>query len=272
MSGLMFTIGEVARLAGVTPKTLRHYHHIGLLNEPVRDTNNYRLYSITQLEKVQHIIKLKQFGLSLKQIKTIFEADNPNDLIERVLRQHQRRIHNEIDALQNQLDSIETYLISDDDILNPTQETAPDVSSMTILSDVIKSQATGLSDILIAFEEDALIKMDRYEWSNGYEEFWYQAGKHFTKNLIANERLYIFWVERYLALEGMNADDLQGRAWLQEIRHSHENRLLAQAFIPPVSSVLPEKDQDQITKLLPLLLYEQGSVLQKEFLRALLGM
>ena len=99
MPSLIFTIGEVAQLAGVTPKTLRHYHQIGLLPEPARDANNYRVYSIDQLEKVQLILRLKDIGLSLKRIKSIFEANDPDTLMRTVLHQHERRITNEISEL-----------------------------------------------------------------------------------------------------------------------------------------------------------------------------
>jgi len=37
-------IGEVAKLLGITPKTIRHYHKVGLLTEPQRTESGYRLY------------------------------------------------------------------------------------------------------------------------------------------------------------------------------------------------------------------------------------
>lgn len=37
-------IGEFAELVGVTTRTVRHYHHIGLLPEPDRSANGYRIY------------------------------------------------------------------------------------------------------------------------------------------------------------------------------------------------------------------------------------
>lgn len=39
-------IGEIAALIGVTPRAVRHYHHLGLLPEPVRRSNGYREYGI----------------------------------------------------------------------------------------------------------------------------------------------------------------------------------------------------------------------------------
>ena len=37
---------EIAALAGVSIRTLRHYHQIGLLPEPPRQNNGYRAYSV----------------------------------------------------------------------------------------------------------------------------------------------------------------------------------------------------------------------------------
>jgi len=39
-------IGELAAIAGVTTRTVRHYHRIGLLPEPERQSNGYREYSL----------------------------------------------------------------------------------------------------------------------------------------------------------------------------------------------------------------------------------
>ncbi|MGY2061630.1 MerR family DNA-binding transcriptional regulator, partial [Nocardia gipuzkoensis] len=40
----MLTIGQLATAAGVTVRTVRHYHHVGLLPEPERDASGYRRY------------------------------------------------------------------------------------------------------------------------------------------------------------------------------------------------------------------------------------
>lgn len=42
-------IGEVARLVGVSTKTIRYYHQIGLLTEPARTESGYRLYDAGHL-------------------------------------------------------------------------------------------------------------------------------------------------------------------------------------------------------------------------------
>src|SRR4028119_585788 len=61
-------IGEVARLVGVTPKTVRHYEKIGLLPAAERSESGYRLYSANDL-----------LGLSLRQVRSVL-GEGESDL------------------------------------------------------------------------------------------------------------------------------------------------------------------------------------------------
>lgn len=59
---------ELAHLAGVSVRTLRHYHAIGLLPEPPRRGNGYRAYDATHLLRLLRIRQLASLGFSLDQI------------------------------------------------------------------------------------------------------------------------------------------------------------------------------------------------------------
>ncbi|MCB0975058.1 MAG: MerR family DNA-binding transcriptional regulator [Actinobacteria bacterium] len=60
----MYSIGDMARLAGVTPRTLRHYHDLGVLvPADVNDTTGYRRYDVTQLANLFQLLALKAAGL-----------------------------------------------------------------------------------------------------------------------------------------------------------------------------------------------------------------
>lgn len=59
---------ELAHLAGVSVRTLRHYHAIGLLPEPPRQENGYRAYDATHLLRLLRIRQLASLGFSLDQI------------------------------------------------------------------------------------------------------------------------------------------------------------------------------------------------------------
>lgn len=64
-------IGEIARLVGVSAKTIRSYHHIGLLAEPERTVSGYRLYSAEHLLRLQRIRYLQVLGLPRQRIREI---------------------------------------------------------------------------------------------------------------------------------------------------------------------------------------------------------
>ncbi len=72
----LLQIGEVAKLIGVSPKTIRYYHQIGLLAEPKRTEGGYRLYAAHDLLRLQRIRRLRSLGLPLDRIKEILgESD-----------------------------------------------------------------------------------------------------------------------------------------------------------------------------------------------------
>ena len=66
-------ISEVARLAGTTVRTIRHYHAIGLLAEPARLPNGYRDYSAADLLRVLRIRQLASLGFSRGQGAQVLE-------------------------------------------------------------------------------------------------------------------------------------------------------------------------------------------------------
>ena len=70
----MYTVKELARLTGLTPRTLRYYDSIGLLR-PARDReNDYRLYGPGEVDRLQQILLYRQMGLPLEEIRLILDA------------------------------------------------------------------------------------------------------------------------------------------------------------------------------------------------------
>lgn len=65
--------GELARLAGVTVRTLRHYRDIGLLPEPARTDNGYCDYTGDDYFRLLRIKNLSSLGFSLAEIKTFLD-------------------------------------------------------------------------------------------------------------------------------------------------------------------------------------------------------
>jgi len=70
---------ELADLAGTTLKTVRHYHALGLLDEPERASNGYKQYGVRHLVRLLQIRRLSDLGLPLAQIATMGRADEDPD-------------------------------------------------------------------------------------------------------------------------------------------------------------------------------------------------
>ncbi len=71
-------IGDFARLGQVTVQTLRHYDDLGLLKPIEVDAlTGYRYYTFEQLPRLNRVLALKDFGLSLEQIAQLLAKDLP---------------------------------------------------------------------------------------------------------------------------------------------------------------------------------------------------
>ena len=71
----MWRIGELARMVGVSERSLRHYDKIGLLVPATVDgATGYRWYGVTELARLERIRGLQHLGLSLRQITDVLDA------------------------------------------------------------------------------------------------------------------------------------------------------------------------------------------------------
>ena len=70
-------IGDVARLLGTTPRTIRYYEEIGLLPEaPARPAGQHRMYAHAEVERIREVMRLKHLlGVSLEELKTLLTAE-----------------------------------------------------------------------------------------------------------------------------------------------------------------------------------------------------
>ena len=66
-----FTIGQLARSAGLAPETLRHYERLGLIQPSRRSGSNYRLYDTAALQRLQFIRRAQALGFSLPEIRQL---------------------------------------------------------------------------------------------------------------------------------------------------------------------------------------------------------
>jgi DNA-binding transcriptional MerR regulator len=70
-------IGDVARLVGTTPRTIRYYEEFGLLPPaPARPSGRHRIYTAAEVERVREVMRLRDLlGVSLEELKTLLTAE-----------------------------------------------------------------------------------------------------------------------------------------------------------------------------------------------------
>lgn len=86
MDGKKWRIGEMARLAGVSVRTLRHYDAIGLLAPSDATEAGYRLYDEAAMARLEQILYFKELGFPLEEIREIM-TDPGFDAQEAMMRQ-----------------------------------------------------------------------------------------------------------------------------------------------------------------------------------------
>lgn len=108
MNGRTYPVGTVARMAGVTVRTLHHYDAIGLLRPTGRADNGYRRYSDADLERLQRILFYRELEFDLDTIKHAM-TDPDADPLDHLRRQH-ALLTARIERLQRLADAVATAM------------------------------------------------------------------------------------------------------------------------------------------------------------------
>jgi MerR family transcriptional regulator, thiopeptide resistance regulator len=101
-------IGELAKVAGVTVRTLHHYDELGLLTPSVRTGGGHRLYTAADVERLYRLLALRGLGLPLDEIGALLEA---SDGVAGTVRRHLERVERQATAL-NELRARLTRLLA----------------------------------------------------------------------------------------------------------------------------------------------------------------
>jgi DNA-binding transcriptional MerR regulator len=101
----MYTIKQLADLSGVTPRALRHYHKIGLLEPTAIAENGYRYYGENALYRLQQILFYRELGMPLKEIRSILGKGDFD--VATALRDHRSALLAEIKRLRRLVRTID---------------------------------------------------------------------------------------------------------------------------------------------------------------------
>lgn len=98
-------VGELAKLTGLTVRTLRFYDQTGLFSPSGKTEGGHRLYGESDLSRLQQILSLKELGLSLEEVNSVLEGGefSPLDIVEL----QKARIKEQIKLQQNLLEQLE---------------------------------------------------------------------------------------------------------------------------------------------------------------------
>ena len=105
----IYSIGEVVKKLDINKETIRYYEKVGLLSEPVRDKNGYRIYSKQDIKMIKFILIVKKFGFSLKEIRTLIHDEILCGDIKSIKGIVKNKI-NEINSKINELDETKKLL------------------------------------------------------------------------------------------------------------------------------------------------------------------
>ncbi len=117
-SGLL-TVGAVARVAGVTVRTLHHYDAVGLVGPSGRTHAGYRLYAPADLDRLHAVLAYRELGFGLDEVAALLAGDA--DPLTHLRRQHQL-VSTRIDHLTRLLGALEKTMEAQMSGLNLTPE------------------------------------------------------------------------------------------------------------------------------------------------------
>lgn len=114
------TVGSVARLAGVTVRTLHHYDDIGLVVPAGRTGSGYRTYGADQVERLQEVLFFRELGFSLETIREIVGRSGYSRAA--ALRQQRQMLEARTEHLLAMIDAVDRALAAEETGVKMTSE------------------------------------------------------------------------------------------------------------------------------------------------------
>ncbi|WP_046498106.1 MerR family transcriptional regulator [Streptomyces odonnellii] len=102
-----WSIQEIAKMAGTTSRTLRHYGDLGLLTPSRTGSNGYRYYDQDALVRLQRILLLRELGLGLPAIARVLDGQQDTAA---ALRAHLGLLERERERIERLIASVRTTL------------------------------------------------------------------------------------------------------------------------------------------------------------------
>ncbi|MGZ9827497.1 MerR family transcriptional regulator [Tsukamurella ocularis] len=104
------TVGTIARLTGISVRTLHHYDEIGLVVPSGRTSAGYRVYDDADVERLHQVLTYRELGFPLEQIATLLD-DPSADAVAHLEQQH-KLLSERIDRLHRMVAAVEDMMNS----------------------------------------------------------------------------------------------------------------------------------------------------------------
>jgi DNA-binding transcriptional MerR regulator len=165
MTGEHWKIGELARIAGVTVRTLHHYDSVGLLVPSERTHGGHRLYSAADVQRLYRLLALRGVGLPLEEIGPLLDSE---DGIGDTVRRHLGRVEQQLGALEQLRLRLTQLLIALDGDEDSTQRFLDALEAMTMFEKYYTpEQLEQLEQRRTELGEDAIRAVEQ-EWQEIY--------------------------------------------------------------------------------------------------------
>lgn len=103
----IYTTGEIAKLCGVSVRTVQYYDDRGILIPSELSEGGRRLYSDDDLKRMHIICFLREAGFPINSISALFAEENPENIISILIDQQESALREELAEHQKKLDMIE---------------------------------------------------------------------------------------------------------------------------------------------------------------------
>ncbi|MBQ8795045.1 MAG: MerR family transcriptional regulator [Clostridia bacterium] len=125
-----YTTGEVAKLCGVSVRTVQYYDSRNLLVPSELTEGGRRLYNDDDLKKMKIICFLREAGLPINSISALFQEENPENIISVLLSQQEKTLREEVEEREKQLSIIESVKKEMKEIENFSVESIGDIAHL----------------------------------------------------------------------------------------------------------------------------------------------
>ena len=123
-----YTTGEIAKLCGVSVRTVQYYDSRKILIPSKLSEGGRRLYSQEDLNQLKMICFLREIGISIQNISDLLEQEHPENVISILLEEQEKDLKDEMKERQEKLDKISDIHKFLKDMKNPSLKTINDIA------------------------------------------------------------------------------------------------------------------------------------------------